>query len=247
MRRDLLRSTLRRLYARPEASRARRDALEAELLESFDRRATTPDPRPKTWRRPVLAVLTATAVVGGACQLPAEYTVDMGTRLGIVIDGRAMDEVDPAAIGAYVADAHPLEQLELSVHREMRVEAGVRTDEVRIQLDMVGDDVRVDPDALWDELRDAFPGLENGARLEEEHLEATVHGTLGGKLSHRMLDVVIDRHGVDEARRLLLEDLERQGLRGHAHVEVREDPDGRRQVEVRVEAERTSTPDPDPE
>ncbi len=80
------------------------------------------------------------------------------------------------------------------------------------------------------------PGL-SGARVEEEEIEGTIRGTLGGLISHELLDVIIDREGVEAARATIIERLAAQGLDARADVEVQATGDGsRRKVKIRVEA-----------
>jgi hypothetical protein len=106
-----------------------------------------------------------------------------------------------------------------------------------MQLDMLAGDV--DADAMWADLTEAFPELQ-GFRMEDELLEGRMEGTLGGKLSRGWVDQIIDRHGVEEARGRVLEDLRQRGLGEGAQVEI-EDGDGHR--EVRVKLRHTARPD----
>ena len=68
-------------------------------------------------------------------------------------------------------------------------------------------------DDVWRQLSAAFPVVE-GARTEVDALEGTVEGTLGGFLSHEMLDIVIDRRGVEAAKAMILENLAGAWARG---------------------------------
>ena len=78
------------------------------------------------------------------------------------------------------------------------------------------------------------------ADIELTEIDGTVHGTLGGMLSHRALGLAIDRGSIEEARERILADLAARGLDGHATIEIEDEetPDGhRREVRVRVEAQ----------
>ena len=236
MLRDAHGKILRRLLARPRGADARRDRLEAELLTAFDRRYP-PSRSPTARRGRIFAAAGLALAIAGACRLPAQYQVDMGARIGIIVHESQLEGLDLDTIVRYVTDLYPLEEFDVAIVRRTRMVHGVPDSTATIRLDMVGDEVELDSDALWDELRQEFPVLRQAARMEEEQLEATVRGTLGGKLSHRMLDVIIDRQGVEAARRHVLEQLDEQGLQGTARVEVRDEADGRRRVEVKVRAQ----------
>jgi hypothetical protein len=106
---------------------------------------------------------------------------------------------------------------------------------MRVEIEAVGEDL--DADVLWDDIVAEFPALAD-ARREDEALHGLVHGTLGGRLSHRWLDVTIDRDGVEEAKRQLILQLAAEGVTGTPEVEIiDEEVDGMRRREVRVRLE----------
>lgn len=227
---------LRRVFAgdrTPPVDAPRRDALEASLLQQLATRPTAPRRR---WPKVALGVGLGAALAVGACALPADYDAGLGHRLAIVVaDGV---EVDPQAIAGFVTEHYAPDELRMAVSQErMRQQdddgSVHERSELRIEIDAVGEDL--DTDRMWDDLVDEFPQLEGG-RLEDEELRTVIHGTLGGRLSHAWLDVVIDERGADAAKAEILLQLDAQGVRGDAHVEVIDDEDeaGNRRREVRV-------------
>jgi hypothetical protein len=207
---------------------ATRRALEDRLV------ARLPAPAPRGFlsaHRFALAGLAAAIAVVGACRLPADYPLDVGERVAIVLDDERAAEIDPQLIARHVETTWPIERLEVAVAVE-EDDAGHRA--TRIQLDAVGD---VTADEMWEDLVETFPVLD-GARMEPEDLEVMVHGTVGGRLSHEVLDVVIDVESAEQARADILEQLAAQGLEGDADVSVTDHPDGRREVRIEVRAEK---------
>jgi hypothetical protein len=242
MRSDI-KTALSRLYRRAEPTPRpeHKDELEADLMQRFDRRA--PEEEPAWWvlRMPRWAWVAAAlvAVVVGACVTPSDYEVKMGDRLGILVDAEKSHTVDVEEIVRFVEQGYELETLEAEVRMEKSVfRTGTGASEsqaiMRIQLDMVGRGA--DADAVWEDLVAEFPALV-GARMEDEDLEGTVHGTFGGLLAHRYLDVVIDERGAEEAKRQILADLEARGFKGEAQVDIQDHEDGKRSVEIRLREE----------
>lgn len=243
---------LRRLYRAPveDGRDEHRAAHERALVAAVARRrggggAAAPDERrPWSWLRlPRLALAGAlgVAVVVGACVMPAEYPMSLGYGLELTLPAARLAELDPTAIGIHFQEQDGLERVEVRVQhrREQHVGAAAATssEEILVQVFVFGD--AVDPDALASELQQRFPVLAD-AQLREVPISGTVHGTLGGKLSHRFLDVVLDEHGVEEAERRVLAELVAQGVAPqNATVDITEErgPDGERRIEVRVEAE----------
>ncbi len=235
MRSDL-QARMRHLWrAAPAPDERARGRLERELL------ARMPVAKPHRWGRRVLGVGLGAALALGACALPTDYQAEVGHRLAIIADASILEDVDPGALANYLSEAHVLDELRVEMSVDTRRATGddgtleERT-EVRIWLEAVGEDL--EPDVLWVELQERFPAL-TAARLEDEELMGTVHGTLGGRLSHAWLDLEIDRHGVEEARARLAEELRLRGIDGQPSIEVvdHDDGDGRRRREVRVQIE----------
>lgn len=219
--------------AAPAVDAEARDRLERELL------ARLPEARPRAWGRRALGIGLAAALALGACALPADYEAPVGHRLAIIADAAILDHVDPHALAAYVTEAHDPDELRISMSveskRERTGDGSVHEHtEVRIGLDAVGDDI--EPEALFAELQQRFPALAS-ATLQDQELLGTVHGTLGGRLSHAWLDLEIDRHGVEEAKARLMEQLRAQGIEGEPRIEItdHDDGEGHRRREVRVE------------
>jgi hypothetical protein len=238
MRSDLEGDLRRALASAPAPDTARRDALEDELV------ARLPVARARRrWPRIALGIGLGGALAAVACALPSDYDADLGHRLAIVV--AESTDVDPRAIATFVEERYAPDELRMAVSQHRTREEGPdgsvieQGGELRIEIDAVGEDI--DTDEMWEELVDAFPELEGG-RLEDEALRTVVHGTLGGRLSHAWLDVVIDRGSIEDAKAQILLQLDAQGFDGQAHVEIvdDEDPDGHHRREVRVWVEQDS-------
>ncbi|MBK6918062.1 MAG: hypothetical protein IPH07_11735 [Deltaproteobacteria bacterium] len=237
MRSDLEDELRRALRAEaPEVDTDARDALERRLLAAVPPAA----PRGRRWPRWLLATGLGAAVLAGACVLPSEYDADLGHRLAIVIDDAEL-ELDHDAIAEFVLERYHPDEVRMAVERQHSRERGddgrvVEHSELRLELDAIGDGL--DTARIWADLQQAFPELE-GARLEDRRLHGRVHGTLGGRLSHDWLDLVIDRHGVAAAKQEILDELAREGITGQPQIEIIDDDDGhgrvRREVRVMVE------------
>ena len=250
---------LRELYSRPVDGQAEHQAAhEDELVAAVARRKAGAGGagsrgherrRAGGWLRrlrvPRLALAggLGAAVAVGACVMPAEYPVALGYGLELTLPAERWAELDPEAIAMSLDDHPGVERVEVRVHKlqHEHAEAGggpsVVEGDMRMQLFVFGD--AVDPDAMFDELQASFPVLA-GAELHEVPLSGTVHGTLGGQLSHRFLDVTIDQHGVEEAERQVLAALVAEGLAVEdVTVDITEErgEDGARRIEVRIEAE----------
>lgn len=239
-------TVLRRLYARAEPTPPpeHERELEKELMQRFDRRVPAEEPAWWALRLPrwAWAGAAALAIAVGACVSPSDYEVKMGDRLGILVDAEKRHAVDVQEIVQFVRGGYPLDRLEVEVRMErsvFRTGEGAKEGQtiMRIQLDMVGEGA--DADEVWEDLVEEFPAL-TGARMEDEDLEGTVHGTFGGLLALRYLDLVIDEHGVEEAKRQILADLEARGFEGDAEIDIQDhkgDGNHERKVEIRLREE----------
>jgi hypothetical protein len=227
----------------PPIDAAHREDLRGQLLARPELVSAASRSR-RRWSGWWLGGVLSAAALAGACVLPVEYEMPMGQHVTITLEGDdavlAVDEhgdadaLDPRALSAFVEARFDAQRIELSIAKtEHRDANGHVAQQLRIDLVAFGADGM--PDGLADEIVDAFPVLER-ADVESEPVDAVVEGTLGGKLGHAWLDVVIDEHGVEEARRRILADLKARGVAGDAQVEIVDEP-GRREVKVRVEAE----------
>lgn len=189
-----------------------------------------------------IAGVLGVAVAVGACVMPAEYPVSLGYGFDVLLPAERGATLDPEALAEHLKGHEGVERVEVRMfqtHQERVVDDGPLAIEqdLRVQVFVFGD--AMDAESLEAELQASFPELE-GLQLREVPLEGTVHGTLGGKLSHHFLDVVIDRHGVEEAERQVLAGLIAEGVAPEdAEVDITEieGEDGERRIEVRVKAE----------
>ncbi len=217
---------------------ARRDALEHELIGRLPAARAR-----RRWPRFALGIGLCGALAVGACALPSDYDADLGHRLAIVV--AESTDIDPRAIATFVEERYTPDELRMAVSQERKREQAPdgtvieQGGELRIEIDAVGEDI--DTHEMWEQLLLAFPELQGG-RLEDEALRTVVHGTLGGRLSHAWLDVVIDRGGIEDAKAQILLELDAQGYEGQARVEIidDEDPAGHHHREVRVWVEQDS-------
>lgn len=241
MRSDLETDLCRALAGAPTPDTARRDTLEHELMARLSAARAR-----RRWPRIALGIGLCGALAAGACALPSDYDADLGHRLAIVV--AESTEIDPRAIATFVEERYSPDQLRMAVSQERTREQAPdgtlieQGGELRIEIDAVGEDI--DTDEMWEQLVLAFPELEGG-RLEDEALRTVVHGTLGGRLSHAWLDVVIDRGSIEDAKAQILLELDAQGFEGQAHVEIIDDPNadgesGHHRREVRVWVEQDS-------
>ena len=220
---------LSRLYRAPTLPRAEHRAQLADELTSRLPAARARAPSRRWW----LGGLVFAGAVAGACVLPVEYDMPLGQRVDISIDASYRDEVDPERLARFVEQEYAAERIEVRVSMSSHG-ATEQTARGRMEITIMAFGAEDMPDDLADDLVEAFPVLEQ-AEVDNEAVAGTVHGTLGGKLGHAWLDVVIDEHGVEEARRRLMADLAAQGLDGEAEIEIVDEP-GHREVKVRVQA-----------
>lgn len=240
-------SGLNRVFTEPtlDGAEAHRRELEPALLQRF--RARTPRPAARRWGRLAIGGLIGTAALVGACQIPTEYELGLGHRIAIEIPYSAASEVGPDQLAQFIEDNYEVESIEVAARIELDTDPAddaVPSGTMVVNLDVMGQGLHIED--VWDDLLAEYPILE-GSRLENEALQAHVHGTWGGRLSHRWLDVVMDEHGVEEARRQLLLDLEARGIDTEsAEVTVTQsDEDGRheRRIEVRVPTQESAASD----
>lgn len=218
-------------------------------MSAFSRRygGGAASPRVRRLPRIALASVLGVAVAVGACALPSEYPVDLGQGVEIVLDAGRWDEVDVERLAEHLGQELMAERIEVQLSRSR--EEGVGPDgapfvreQMRMQLFAFGGDPVTDD--RWDDLVADFPALAD-ARVSHVPLSGTVHGTVGGRLSERWLDLTLDRHGVEAAEQQILEQLRAEGIAPEdAIVDITTtEVDGHRRIEVRVEAEHDSEHD----
>ncbi len=230
-----LRDRLAALYpAPPSADPEVRDALERALLKKL------PAQKPSPWRRRTLIGGLAGLAFAGACAVPTEYSMDFGHRLAFSVDD---GDFDPRALHEHIRERFDgIEEMRISASKSITERDGGPTQmQFDVVLDVVGD---IDEDAIETSLLEHFDAL-SPSDIDVDALDETVHGTLGGMLSHRALGWEVDRGGVDEARARILAEFAAQGLPPPTHVEVQIEErggPGRREREVRVEVEADEMP-----
>ncbi len=241
---DRLSVGLRRLYRETEAGslpdpkdRSSADALERRLLAEH---AVMYPVRVRGFvaaHRWALASVACGLAVAGACQVPVDYEREFGASVTCELTGDAWPEGQIEVVASELADSFAAERVALRVH-----DGGGPTRSFRV--DLWG--AEVDDAALIVALREHAPGIPADACVRTP-LTGTVHGTLGGRLGHDLLDLDLDRADAEATRLQVLEALARDGLEGSAEVQVHDDGAGRRKVEVRIEAQRDGSGAPLPE
>ncbi|MBV1857102.1 MAG: hypothetical protein KUG77_01730 [Nannocystaceae bacterium] len=230
------RDRLAELYpAPPPADPKVRDALERALLEKL------PPRRRWAWRRRMLAGGLVGLAFAGACVIPTDYSMDFGHRLAFSVDDNAFD---PRALSEHIRTRFEgVEELRISATKSMVERDDGST--ARLQFDVVLDVVgSPDPDAIEVSLLEHFDAL-TPTDIDIDALDETVHGTLGGMLSHRTLGWVLDGESAQQARARILANFAAQGLPPPSRVDVQiEDHQGhgRHEREIRVEIEAGDAP-----
>lgn len=234
---DRLSARLRRLYGAaspvPEDLSDPPAALEQALLREHAARypANRAAPVPAGLRgflaghRVALAGVGLALAAAAACQLPSDYERAFGSAVSCDLSRETWS--DGAVEGLAEGLARALGAPGLAVRIDDR---GGPT--LALRLDLWG--VELEDGALLAALRDEAPQLAADA-CRHEPIAGTVHGTLGGRLGYGLLDLDLDRRDAAAARLEILAELERRGVEGDAHVEVRDAGDGKRAVQVRIE------------
>lgn len=230
-----LRDRLAALYpAPPPADPEVRDALERALSKKL------PPKQPSPWRRRMLLGGLAGLAFAGACAVPTEYSMDFGQRLAFSIDDA---DFDPRSLDEHIREHFDgIEEMRISASKSITEKDD---DPAELKFDVVLDVVgNVDGEAIEASLLEHFDALAP-ADIDVDALGGTVHGTLGGMLSHRALGWELDRGGVEDARARILAEFEAQGLPPPSRIDVQieeRDGPGRREREIRVEVEAERTP-----
>lgn len=231
---DRLGARLRRLYRAaepaPEDMSQGADALERRLLA--EHAARYPGGEASGLRgfaaahRGAFAALALGVATAGACQVPVDYEREFGASVECQLPRDSLPEGQVDAIARALEQGLGSERLALDVHDD-------GGPSLRFRVDLWG--ASVDDAGLIAALRDAAPQIPAGA-CTRTPLAATVHGTLGGRLGLRFFDVDLDREDAETARARIVEELAQQGLEGDAEIEIRDDGEGKREVEVRIRA-----------
>lgn len=226
-----LRRSLGRILAPSTKTRPEhKAALEQKLLEDFEKR----HPREENYKmkkfgmRKVLVVAAALMMLGiAACAAPADIEVDVGKRISIELPEGAPPPADPEAIMNVVQGSEKAAQVDMRL--QMKNGKGV------LEIEMWGTGFSSAP--LADKIRAAAPELAK-AQIREEMLEGKVHGTLGEKLGHDLLNLdVLDESDVEVAKQQIMKQLAEQGVTGKVDVDVQNAGPGKKMVKVRVQQE----------
>lgn len=236
---DRLTHRLRALYRAeapdPKDMSRGADALEARLLGEHAR--LYPPPAATGVRGFLGAHRWAVAGVGiglataAACQVPVDYEREFGASVTCELPIAIWPEGQIDTMVHELADVLGAERVAVRVKDEGRP---TRT----FRMDLWG--ATVDDDGLIAALRAHTPTIPPTA-CTRTPLAGTVHGTLGGRLGYKLLDLDLDHADAETARAEILEELEREGLADAAEVEVRGVGDGKRQVEIRIDTHRRRT------
>lgn len=232
-----LRERLAALYpAPPTAETEARDALEQALSAKLPH----PQSQPDRWKRRFLIGGLTGLAFAGACAMPADYAMGFGHRIAFSIDD---EDFDPRALAEHVrAEFDGLEELRISASKSItQHDDGVANMQFDVVLDVVG---TADTEAIELSLLERFDTL-SVSDVDVKSIDETVHGTLGGMLSHRALGWVVDDDSAEEARARILADFAGQGLPPPRRVDVtieEHEDQGRVEREVRVEVEADDPP-----
>lgn len=207
-----------------------RAALEQKLLAEFQER----HPQEENYKmkrfgmRKVLLVAAALMMVGiAACAAPADIDVDVGRRITIELAEGAQPPKDPEAIVKIVEGNGAPAQVDVRLMKQ--------DGKTTLQIEAWGNGVA--NQSFAEKIRTAVPEVAN-AQIREEVLEGKVHGTLGEKLGHDLLNLdVIDENDVEAAKEQVMKQLAAQGVTGKVDVDVQNEGPGKRRVKVRVERE----------
>ena len=174
----------------------------------------------------------------GACVIPTDYSMDFGHRLAFSVDDGAFD---PRALSEHIRTRFDgVQELRISVSKSIvQLDDGsMEQMQFDVVLDVVGS---ADPSEIEISLLEHFDALAP-TDIDVDALDETVHGTLGGMLSHRTLGWVVDGESAAQARVRILADFAARGLPPPNRVDVQiEDHDGpgghKREIRVLVEAD----------
>lgn len=208
--------------ARPE----HQAQLEKELLAAYDERAPQ---RARRTRSPWLRYATAAVFLAGlvtATQVTAEYKVEVGKRIRLLLPaGHVLPpEFANTVARTFMADASHLVDVQAM---QRRTPDGQAT----LTVDVWGDQLAQDAQGL--ERLHALPEL-SGVSVQVESLKGRVRDNLLGVLGHSLFRAGASREEWEQARQRLIEELRRQeGEGADIDVDVEEDANSPK-VRVRV-------------
>ena len=215
----------------PPTSPEHRARLEQELLAAYDARVGQ---RARRTRSPWLRYATAAGFLlclVTATQVTAEYKVEVGKRIRLVLPADRMPGRDFGNTVAqeFLADSSHLVDVQVMLRRTP--DGGVS-----LMVDVWGD--RLVQDAQGLERLRAMPEL-SGVSVEVTSLKGRVRDNLLGVVGHSLFRAGASREEREQARQRLLEELRRQeGAGADIDVDVEEDSQNSKvRVRVRKKAE----------
>src|SRR5690606_24986268 len=184
--------------------------------------------------RLAVAVAAVLLVIVGACVLPTSYDVPLG--LSVEISTHA--ELPHAEIAEFVRERGDASEVDVFVRRSEH--AGTREQaETQMLIRMWDQDLAIGE--LEHQLREAFPDALRDATIVETPLEGEVETIWGRRIAHRAVHLSLREADLAQARAQLPAPLRAQGLTAEqVVVEVRDRPDGRREIKVEIEREASS-------
>lgn len=236
-----LRDRLAALYPEPApADPDVRDALERSLLESLpvsqEDTSSIPSPNGTPRRKWIFGAFVGLSLAA-ACTTPTDYSMEFGHRIAFEV---TTEDFDPNSLSKHIRERFEgVDEIRIAAALSKKDDGhGTVLTQFNIAIDVVGD---VNVDAIEVSLLEQFDALEV-SDVDVESIGGTVHGTLGGMLSHRAVGWVVDGDDADDARERVLAELASRGIDDPRSVDIdieeHNGPFGRkREVRVRVKAD----------
>lgn len=190
---------------------------------------------PRLSPRLAVAVGATLLAIVGACVLPTSYDVPLGLSVQITTDA----ELPHAEIAEYVRERGEASEVDVFVRRSDH------DGEAETQMLIRMWDQNLAVGELEHELREVFPELDD-ATIVETALEGEIETVWGRRIAHRAFHLSLRQADLEQARAQLLAQLRAQGLTAEqVVVEVRDRPDGRREIKVEIDREAGDGPVPE--
>jgi hypothetical protein len=222
----------------PPAHPEHRARLEQELLSAYDARVGQRARRPRSpWLRYATAAGFLLCLVT-ATQVTAEYKVEVGKRIRLVLQADRMPsrELGNTVAQAFLVDSSRLVDVKAMLRR-------TPDGSITLTVDVWGDQLVKDEQGL-ERLR-AMPEL-SGASVEVTSLKGRVRDNLLGVVGHSLFRAKASPEEREQARQRLIEELRRlEGEGADIAVDVDEDPHSPKvRVRVRKKVQELQPPPP---